>query len=160
MKKELYFLDEDEKNRILNLHESRTKGQYLNENIFSNLFKTLGTNINIEGWDKYPCVVKSTNVKPVLRKDNTVMFDGGGFLWFGNGRKMNKTTREMSTYYCGADGKVKVDKPTADVSVGGTGMVVSSVKGQLPEVLKLAGLSGSDLSQENINKLYDVLSKK
>ena len=29
MKKKLYFLDEEEKNRILNLHESRTKKQYL-----------------------------------------------------------------------------------------------------------------------------------
>ena len=29
MKKKLYFLDEDENNRILNLHESRTKKQYL-----------------------------------------------------------------------------------------------------------------------------------
>ena len=29
MQKKLYFLDEDEKNRILNLHESRTKKQYL-----------------------------------------------------------------------------------------------------------------------------------
>ena len=29
MQKKLYFLDEQEKNRILNLHESRTQGQYL-----------------------------------------------------------------------------------------------------------------------------------
>ena len=29
--KKLYFLDEEEKNRILNLHESATKNQYLNE---------------------------------------------------------------------------------------------------------------------------------
>ena len=29
MQKKLYFLDEQEKNRILNLHESRTKKHYL-----------------------------------------------------------------------------------------------------------------------------------
>ena len=29
--KKLYFLDEEEKNRILNLHESATKRQYLSE---------------------------------------------------------------------------------------------------------------------------------
>ena len=31
--KKLYFLDEEEKNRILNLHESATKRQYLSEQI-------------------------------------------------------------------------------------------------------------------------------
>ena len=160
MQKKLYFLDEQEKNRILNLHESRTNQQYWTENIFSDHFKNLGTGINIQGWEKYPCVVTSKNVKPILRKDNTVIYDGGGFLWFGNGRKMNKTNKEMSTYYCGADGKVKVDQPTKQVSVGGMGNVISSVKPQLPEVLKLAGLSGTDLNQDNINKLYDILSKK
>ena len=29
MQKRLYFLNEEERNRILNLHESRTKKQYL-----------------------------------------------------------------------------------------------------------------------------------
>ena len=29
--KKLYFLDEEEKNRILNLHEGATKNQYLKE---------------------------------------------------------------------------------------------------------------------------------
>jgi hypothetical protein len=29
--KKLYFLDEEEKNRILNIHEGATKRQYLNE---------------------------------------------------------------------------------------------------------------------------------
>ena len=29
MQKKLYYLDEQEKNRILNLHESRTKKHYL-----------------------------------------------------------------------------------------------------------------------------------
>lgn len=38
MQKKLYFLDEEEKNRILNLHESRTKKQYLiSEQTTSNL---------------------------------------------------------------------------------------------------------------------------
>ena len=34
--KQLYFLDEEEKNRILNLHESATKRQYLKEDDSSN----------------------------------------------------------------------------------------------------------------------------
>ena len=34
MQKKLYFLNEEEKNRILNLHESRTKKQYLNEQTY------------------------------------------------------------------------------------------------------------------------------
>jgi hypothetical protein len=144
----------------LNLHENRTKKQYLTENIFSDLFKTLGTGIITTGWEKFPCVVQSKNVKPILRKDNTVMYDGSGFLWFGNGRRMNKTTKEMSTYYCGTDGKIQITPVTSGTNIIGMGKVINSVKPQIPEVLKLAGLSGTDLSQENINKLYDILSKK
>jgi len=33
--KKLYFLDEEEKNRILNIHEDATKRQYLNEDTLS-----------------------------------------------------------------------------------------------------------------------------
>jgi hypothetical protein len=32
MQKKLYYIDNEEKNRILNLHENRTKTQYLVEN--------------------------------------------------------------------------------------------------------------------------------
>jgi hypothetical protein len=73
---------------------------------------------------------------------------------------MNKTTKEMSTYYCGTDGKIQITPVTSGTNIIGMGKVINSVKPQIPEVLKLAGLSGTDLSQENINKLYDILSKK
>ena len=39
--KKLYFLDEEEKNRILNLHESVSKKQYLTEDKVSDYWKTL-----------------------------------------------------------------------------------------------------------------------
>jgi hypothetical protein len=39
--KKLYFLDEEEKNRILNIHEGATKRQYLNEDKYSDYWKTL-----------------------------------------------------------------------------------------------------------------------
>lgn len=39
--KKLYFLDEEEKNRILNIHESATKKQYLSEDKVGDYWKTL-----------------------------------------------------------------------------------------------------------------------
>jgi len=42
--KKLYFLDEEEKNRILNLHESATKRQYLSEQATSPIIVTNNDN--------------------------------------------------------------------------------------------------------------------
>jgi hypothetical protein len=47
--KKLYFLNEEEKNRILNLHESATKRQYLNEqNDIEQKMKELGAKISFD----------------------------------------------------------------------------------------------------------------
>ena len=82
MNKKLYFLDEDEKNRILNLHESRTKKQYLlSEQTIPSMFQPISQVFSEPtekkskeekqtqrptGWEKYPCVVKKGGKDMVL----------------------------------------------------------------------------------------------
>jgi hypothetical protein len=60
-----------------------------------------------ESWKKYPCVALSKNVKQKKTSDGTIVYEGGGFVWFDNGKKIDPKTEEVSSYSCTPDGKVK-----------------------------------------------------
>ena len=104
--KKLYFLNEEEKNRILNLHESATKRQYLSEQIpigpqippnpYKTALDNMKGNANWEG--KYSCV-PSQGVKPTKLKDGSTMYIINGVKYYSNGRK-KMADGKMSNYTC------------------------------------------------------------
>jgi hypothetical protein len=60
-----------------------------------------------QSWKKYPCVALSKNVIQKKTSDGTIVYEGGGFVWFDNGKKINPKTEEVSEYTCTPEGKVK-----------------------------------------------------
>ena len=122
-------------------------------------------------WKNYPCITSSKNVVKVTLKNGSTAYKGGGFVWYNNGRNKNVETGVMGNYHCGDDGKVKEGlKPTtkdektlavSDTPVAtGIGAATRSVNSQIPTLLQQAGIEGTSLTQDTINKLYDKLSKK
>jgi hypothetical protein len=68
--KNLFDIREEEKNRILNLHESATKRQYITE-----------------AFENFPCVAKHPNAKSITLNDGSMAYDINGVTYYGNGRK-------------------------------------------------------------------------
>jgi len=82
MQKKLYFLNEEEKNRILNLHESRTKKQYLiSEQEVAQ--STLHKQKNEIAWDKFLKNVKNS-LKGYCEKNQSGKVDPGTLTNFKN----------------------------------------------------------------------------
>jgi hypothetical protein len=102
--KKLYFLDEEEKNRILNIHESATKRQYLSEqnpvqlppNPYQKPLDTMKGEANWKG--KYSCV-RNQGVKPTKLTDGSSMYVINGVEYYNNGRK-KMADGQMSNYAC------------------------------------------------------------
>lgn len=67
------------------------------------------------GWEKYPCVINSKNVVEKKLSDGTIVYEGGGYFWINDGRRVDKETREVSNYSCGSDGKVKIEPTTSSI---------------------------------------------
>jgi hypothetical protein len=117
--KKLYFLDEEEKNRILNIHESATKHQYLSEQTSpfgtipnnplgnnvptNNKTKSLGpvktTEVGpkTEGVAKdvnwsgiYACVPKKTGAVATKLKDGSTCYVINNVIYYNNGFKRKK----------------------------------------------------------------------
>ena len=85
--KKLYFLNEEESIRILNLHKDATKRQYLKED--EDADKT--------GWSKYPCVKGMEGAK-YQSGDNS--YKVGEDTYFSNGRKQTGLAGSMIAYTC------------------------------------------------------------
>jgi hypothetical protein len=62
--KKLYFLNEEESNRILNLHKDATKRQYLKEEEDKDKAE----------WDKYPCIRDNPEAVKETLDDNTTRY--------------------------------------------------------------------------------------
>jgi len=73
--KKLYFLNEEEKNRILNLHENATKRQYLGEQPLGPVKvpevgpKTQGVARDANWNGIYACVKKAKGATPTILSD-------------------------------------------------------------------------------------------
>jgi hypothetical protein len=123
--KKLYFIDNYEKNRILTLHESATKKQYLQKNyllseqtmsstqpLISKIKKVNTQKKNqdhILGLAKrhfidlgYPCIGNSNNpdLKGYDRKDGTFNIFDTNYTYYSNGRRMINSTKQMEYYHC------------------------------------------------------------
>jgi hypothetical protein len=118
--KKLYFLNEEEKNRILNLHESATKRQYLGEqqnlpfggipsvddvNPLSakNLIPGLKREDN---WKTTYSCVPSQGVKPSKLSDGSTAYLISGVTYYNNGRK-KLANGTMAGYTCSTEFKNK-----------------------------------------------------
>jgi hypothetical protein len=103
--KKIYFVDEEEKRRILSIHESETKRKFLSE--------APQIDAAAYAWNKYPCVVELAKTKGVSikTKDNSYLIDD--FRYFPNGRKGNVKTKAMGNFTCN-DPEFKTNTPTGD----------------------------------------------
>jgi hypothetical protein len=123
--KKLYFLDEEEKNRILNLHESATKRQYLGEQEDSSFggFPTADINPlspkNLipglkreDNWKTTYSCVPSQGVKPSKLSDGSTAYLINGVTYYNNGRK-KLANGTMTGYTCSTEFK---DKSTPNSS--------------------------------------------
>jgi hypothetical protein len=94
--KKLYFLDEEEKQRILNIHESATKRQYLSEQNNPGLLRDANWN------GIYACVPKAKGVVPTTLSDKSTAYILNGYVYYNNGfkRKQPVKTNQSEKYTC------------------------------------------------------------
>jgi hypothetical protein len=116
--KKLYFLDEEEKNRILNIHESATKRQYLNEqtspfgaipnnplgfNTQSGAGKKDGLTRE-KNWETLYACVHNQGKKPTKLSDGSTCYIINGITYYNNGRK-KLANGQMANYDCNTEFK-------------------------------------------------------
>jgi hypothetical protein len=118
--KKLYFLDEEEKQRILNIHESATKRQYLSEQETSPFGNTSPMdNLNPlspknlipglkreDNWKTTYSCVPSQGVKPTKLSDGSTKYLINGVTYYNNGRK-KLANGTMTGYTCSTEFKDK-----------------------------------------------------
>jgi len=245
MQKKLYFLNEEEKNRILNLHESRTRKSYLTEGNSRITNPKLAVNDWVKSRDSsFEEINKMCKDETLLKsaewlnkKDQTIdsavstLFDSATNWYYnispqqakltlqeiknmGNlanyclvnkrfkelkgydisylmnnafyknkaweeyfynpiksyfdsknvvvAPKDNKNTQTPTVKNIMADLKTKTlaSKVTTPPLASGIGTTTRSVSSQIPTLFQQAGIEGTSLTQDTINKLYDKLSKK
>jgi hypothetical protein len=106
--KKLYFLDEEEKNRILNLHESATKRQYLGEQPLGPV-KVPEVGPKREGvtrdsnWNGiYACVKKAKGAVASTLSDKSTAYILNGYVYYNNGmkRKQPVKSNKSEKYTC------------------------------------------------------------
>ena len=109
--KKLYFLNEEEKNRILNLHENATKRQYLSE-------QQKPTQAELDKrearWNSdLKCVRSHKDAVPTVRADKTTMYKIGNTIYFNTGRKAVPGQKTPVPYTCN-DPEFKTSVSTED----------------------------------------------
>jgi peptidoglycan hydrolase-like protein with peptidoglycan-binding domain len=130
--KNLFLITEEEKRRILGLHESANKRQYLNEQI--TIPKYNKTEVLKGSWASYPCVVNHPNAKPVYvqRGEFNWDFKIGDFTYLSNGKKIGKDNVQ-TTYTC-KDAEFKISRvvpTTTDQLAKGQGFLKLNDKNDL-----------------------------
>ena len=104
--KKLYFLNEEESNRILNLHKDATKRQYLKEEEDADKAK----------WDKYACIRNNQEAVKETLEDNTTTYKIGLDVYFSNGIVTRRGGKQES-YDCESEPLTsEVQKPVQSVN--------------------------------------------
>ena len=88
--KKLYFLNEEESNRILNLHKDATKRQYLKEEDDADKAK----------WDKYPCIRNNKEAVKEKLEDGTTRYIIKGNVYYNHGRSHPQNSNVTRPYTC------------------------------------------------------------
>ena len=120
------------------------------------------------GWENYPCVTTNPNAKKVALKDGSVAYDLIGMYFYGNGRKMNQETKQMSSYHCAPDNTIregektqeKAQQPITNYQKVAGGYVGNAFSGNVVKQLRdSVGITGEGgLGQNDINQLYAKIS--
>jgi hypothetical protein len=168
--KKLYFLDEEEKNRILNLHESATKRQYLGEAPLGPV-KVPEVGPKREGvmrdsnWNGiYACVTKAKNVvkaKPL--KDGSTAYILNGYVYYNNGfkRKQPVENNKSEKYTCN-DPEFKSGvstKDTAKKQQEYKQQVITKTSDTTKQIQKLLGLTETGVMDSGLlQKINDKLN--
>ena len=71
------------------------------------------------GWDNYPCVTTHPNAKSKKLSDGSLQYTIGNFVYYSNGRKMNSTTYQISSYNCETEFKQQTQVKQTPCPVGG-----------------------------------------
>lgn len=101
--KRLFTINQEERNRISNLHESAIKKEILSEQPFMG---------DMEKWKNFPCVMRHKGAKRTQMSDGTFAFEINGDYYYNNGRKkMSDGTR--SNYSCNDEIFQSVEKSTS-----------------------------------------------
>ena len=99
--KKLYFLNEEESNRILNLHKDATKRQYLKEEEDADKAK----------WEKYPCIRDFEGAEKQKLEDGTTVYIIKGNVYYSNGKKTKEGSTVTEPYTCPSSTNPEVQKP-------------------------------------------------
>jgi hypothetical protein len=102
--KNLFEISQEEKNRILNIHESATKNQYLiseQQNSDSN-------------WSKYPCVTSYPSAKKIPLSDGTTSYNIGKETYYNTGRKTSYQNNGQTVNYSCDSKSLDFDKRFGD----------------------------------------------
>ena len=181
--KKLYFLNEEESNRILNLHKDATKRQYLKEE--EDADKT--------GWSNYPCVKGMEGAK-YQSANNT--YKVGDDTYYSTGRKQTGLAGNISAYTCPSSPKPEITTPEVkkpiqsvnkplvmdiqkklrekDIYIGNTGLNKDGVDGDMgkltldgiikllggPESLKTIDLTTKPLAKKSTEDLMNPITTK
>lgn len=121
-----------------------------------------------EAWKKYPCV--TTTGKKYSLPDGSFVYGLDGYYFYGNGRKMNLKTKEMSNFVCDENDNTKIKdfKPEVPQQQPATnyqqvaGGYVSPNLVTPEKIQQIRTTIGSQetsktLSQTDINNLYTTL---
>jgi len=90
-----FLISEDERKRILGIHEEATKRQYLNE-VDNNPPKE---------WSSYPCVPKHKDARKGQLKNGMVVYSIGNIAYYPDGNRSKKPgeTEQFYKFYCTDD---------------------------------------------------------
>jgi hypothetical protein len=178
--KKLYFLNEEEKNRILNLHQSAIKRQYLGEqqnlpfggipsvddvNPLSakNLIPGLKREDN---WKTTYSCVPSQGVKPSKLSDGSTAYLISGVTYYNNGRK-KLANGTMAGYTCSTEFKNKStpnspsSQDKAKKAQQYKQQVVTKTSDTTKQIQKLLGLPETgNMDSALLQKINDKLNDK
>jgi len=176
--KKLYFLNEEEKNRILNLHESATKRQYLSEELpytdnsvnlssrTNNTSKDTPKNVSQAELDKrearwgtdLKCVPAQPNKKKIVRADKTTSYQIGNIVYYNTGRKAENG--KMVDYNCATEFKTTVSTEDKAKKVQQyKQQVVTKTKENTIAIQKLLGLEKNGIMDSALlQKINDKLN--
>jgi ribosomal protein L17 len=154
--KKLYFLDEEEKQRILNIHESATKRQYLSEQQKPSQAELDKREAR---WKTdLKCVPAQTNAKPTVRLDKTTSYQIGNIVYYNTGRKAENG--KMVDYNCATEFKSSVStEDKAKKQQEYKQQVVTKTKENTIAIQKLLGLEQNGIMDSALlQKINDKLN--
>jgi len=167
--KKLYFLDEQEKNRILNLHTEATKKQYLSEKrllnesapvftLIKQFFRKLGKDIDLTGVNKYIGEAINNTLKQL--PDNVTWIYGnpssniGTYVKTGTNKYLN--TDQMLDILKSKKENIKLSQKDVDEIMGNIPETIYGIKADKTE----AKFKFANIVKKNLNSLVVPESEK